>query len=326
MASAKTVQRKPKSLVQRLALVAPAEASRPKGERGPLQPGVGATFGLGLAGGGVVGAIVLLAAQVLLPGQAGLLRAHDPASVAGLSEPAPSRFGGARSVVVREARPEMFDVVIDRSQSAKAPFGLRLVGAEDPGMEVLLRDLPPAARPSRGERRDASTWAVRAADLEGLHLALNDGAPDAFDLRIEVLAPAGVHAVSSVARVRLVGLSDAERLPPASVETATPTAAPSSTTGAGGAPAQPQPRPVVSGRNEAAAGRGRPARVSAAQPAAVTVVEIDRRPSAAAPQPQARHWPEGASALGAVARETDRQVWWKLPPPTWSPFLDVTGR
>ena len=74
-------------------------------------------------------------------------------------------------------------------------------------MEVVLRDVPAAARLSRGERRDESTWKVRAADLEDLHLTLNDGTPDAFDVRIDVLAPAGMAAASSVARVRLVGLA-----------------------------------------------------------------------------------------------------------------------
>ena len=124
-------------------------------------------------------------------------------------------------MAVREPQPaDAFDVVIERSTRANAPFGLRLVGSRDTGMEVVLRDVPAAARLSRGERRDESTWKVRAADLEDLHLTLNDGTPDAFDVRIDVLAPAGVAAASSVARVRLVGLPRVERAVTAPVEAA----------------------------------------------------------------------------------------------------------
>jgi hypothetical protein len=35
----------------------------------------------------------------------------------------------------------------------------------------------------------------------------------------------------------------------------------------------------------------------------------------------ARTWPGGALALGAVSREPERQSWWQMPPPGWSPFL-----
>jgi hypothetical protein len=315
--------------MQRLALIASSGGSQSESERAPYQPSVGVYFGMGLLGGGAAGVMTLLAFQ-LASGQISPPSVRMPSAIAALghwvSEPAAPRFGKAPPpVVVHAPQPDAFDVVIDRSARASAPFGLRLVGTEDTGMDVLLRDVPAAALLSHGERRGESTWAVKATDLEGLHLTLNDGTPDAFNVRIEVLAPAGVAAASSVARIRLVGLP-AERPAAAPLE-ATPAEAPAATTPVAQVDTPFATRTVVSARNEAARSREKVARAS--PPAATTVVEIDRRPSQsahAAPEAEARHWPEGASGLGAVSRESDRQVWWKLPALTWSPFLDVAGR
>jgi hypothetical protein len=163
---------------------------------------------------------------------------------------------------------------------------------------------------------------VKAADLEALHLTLNDGTPDAFNVRIEVLAPAGVAAASSVARVRLVGLpAQRQASAPFEAESAEPPAAIAPVAHVDSPVAT---RTVISARNDAARSREKVARASP-PPFATTVVEIERRPRQDAPV-EARHWPEGASGLGAVARESDRQVWWKLPALTWSPFLDAAGR
>lgn len=314
--------------MQRLALAGSVETSGPNSDRVAYRSGIGAFFGMGLLGGGMAGAAVLLGIQVLAPGQASPLRIQVPAAIAALADWAPdvatSRVGRA-APMVREPQPaDAFDVVVQRSTRANAPFGLRLVGSQDAGMEVVLRDVPAAARLSRGERRDESTWKVRAADLEDLHLTLNDGTPDAFDVRIDVLAPAGVAAASSVARVRLVGLPSIERTVTAPVEVVPVAAlvepeAPAVTTTMVSAhsPSNAHVTPAV--RIDVPAKRERVARVS--PPAATTVVEIDRRPAQPAAQEEARHWPEGASGLGAIARESDRQVWWKLPAPTWSPFM-----
>ena len=314
--------------MQRLALAGSAETSDSNSDRITYRSGIGAYFGLGLVGGGMAGAAVLLGMQVLAPGQASPLKLQVPAAIAALAHWAPdvatSRVG-ITAPVVREPRPvDAFDVVIERRTRANAPFGLRLVGSQDAGMEVVLRGVPAAARLSRGERRDESTWKVRAADLEDLHLALNDGTPDAFDVRIDVLAPAGVAAASSVARVRLVGLPSIERTATAPVEAAPIAAAlaepeaPAVTTIVS-ANTPSNAHAVLATRNDAPAKRERVARVS--PPAATTVVEIDRRPAQPAIQVETRHWPEGASGLGAIARESDRQVWWTLPAPTWSPFM-----
>lgn len=324
--------------MQRLALVAGAGGSSSESEQAAYRPGAGAYFGMGLLGGGAAGAMALLAFQ-LASGQISPPSVRIPSAIAALghwvSEPAAPRFGKIPPVVVRAPQPDAFDVVIDRSARASAPFGLRLVGTEDTGMDVLLRDVPAAALLSHGERRGESTWAVKATDLEGLHLTLNDGTPDAFNVRIEVLAPAGVAAASSVARIRVVGLP-AERPASAPLEAA-PVEPPAAITPVAhvDTPLDTpfQTRTAVSARNDAAKGRDKVARASP-PPAATTVVEIDRRPSQpaaqpaaqSAPQAETRHWPEGASGLGAVSRESDRQVWWKLPALTWSPFPDPLNR
>jgi hypothetical protein len=315
--------------MQRLALAGSAETSDSNSNRIiAYRSGIGAYFGIGLLGGGVAGAAVLLGMQVFALGQATPLRIQVPAAITGLAhwvpEVATSR-ADTTAPAVREPQPvDAFDVVIERSARANAPFGLRLVGSQDAGMEIVLRDVPAAAWLSRGERRDVSTWKVRAADLEDLHLTLNDGAPDAFDVRIDVLAPAGVAAASSVARVRLVGLPNVERTVTAPVEVAPVAAAlvepeaPAVTTIVS-ANTPSSAHAVLATRSDTHGKREKIARASL--PAATTVVEIDRHPTQPAAQAEARHWPEGASGLGAVARESDRQVWWKLPAPTWSPFL-----
>jgi hypothetical protein len=72
-----------------------------------------------------------------------------------------------------------------------------------------------------------------------------------------------------------------------------------------------------------AAGRNRVDRNKTAsiQPVAPAVVS-----DAAPPPAEQRHFPEGASALGAIAQSSDRQVWWKMPAPTWAPFRDAANQ
>jgi hypothetical protein len=312
--------------MQRLALVAGTGVSEARSDH-TYRPIVGAYFAMGLLGAGAAGAAALLTLQVA-SGQISPPSVRLPSAIAALghwmSEPAAPRFSKVPPVVVREPQPDAFDIVIDRSVRASAPFGLRLVGTEDTGMDVLLRDVPAAAQLSHGERRGESTWAVKATDLEDLHLTLNDGTPDAFNVRIEVLAPAGIAALSSVARVRLVGLP-AERMASAPLEAA-PVEPPAAITPVAHVDPPIAPRNVIRARNDAARSREKVARAAPPPPAATTVVEIDRRPYQEAPPAEARHWPEGASGLGAISRESDRQVWWKLPALTWSPFLDAAGR
>jgi hypothetical protein len=274
-------------------------------------------FGLGaFAGMLVAGAAFLGVARFELqwPAAHGP-RLPDARSAAAPTAPPPVRIASAAKA------PAVFDVAIDRRHAAHAPFGLQLSGSGAADLEVVLSNVPPTAHLSRGERRGASTWSLKAADLGDLHLVLHDGTPEAFDVRIDVMAPPGMAVTPSVAKVRLVG-------PP-------PAAAPSAKTAAAGiiAPELPAPPPV-----QAAAGTGavekaaRPPRRT--PPPLVTDAGATRKQGAGDARPAPPPWTEAPSALGATSRsEWGRQVWWQLPlpiwppildsPPAWSPFLDL---
>lgn len=332
------VQRKPRSLMQRLASAAGAETGEATRERIVYRSGIGVYFGLGLAGGGMAGAAALLAVHLFAPDQAAASRLQIPAAIAALGHwmpdvATPGLASYSRPVAVREPQPDAFEMVIDRSSRANAPFGLRLVGSQNGGLQVVLRDVPAAVVLSRGERRDATTWMLRAADLQDLHLAINDGSPDTFDVRIDVMASADVIASGSIARVRVVETSPVRTAvaAPAEVapmETAAPVDRPLPVTTVVETETSLQTRAVVPVRNDTPR-RERVARAAVPPPVSA---ETDRRsqhvapPVPTHPAAESRHWPEGASGLGAVARESDRQVWWKLPAPTWSPFVDTASR
>lgn len=328
--TASAVQRRPMSLMQRLALITGTEDRDPARSRTAYEPSVGGYFGIGLVSGGMAGAVALACFPMFGPALWAPRQAETPPAIAALAAwTSPARKTTTLPVapvatVSPEAQPDAFDMVIDRSARASAPFGLQLVGSRDGGMEVLLHDVPRGVVPSRGEQRGASTWALKAADLAGLHLALDDGAPEVFNVRIEVRTPAGVVASPGIARVRLIGAPPAEQTAAATVPPA-PLLVPAVNTEPAAVNVAPHPA-VTHGRGHAPKAKERVARV--APPAGTTVVEIERRsPPPVAQEPETRHFPEGASALGAIIRnESDRQVWWKLPAPTWSPFLEAAGR
>lgn len=323
IASAEKQASQPRSLMQRLALVVngnigsgssePEGTERPGCDRNPV-----VYFGLGVAASGMIGVVALLGLLRLAPDQGSTLGDLSTQAVAALA-PWPIAPSTPPAVAVRETHPaHAFDMVISRGERASAPFGLRLTGTDEADVEVLLRDVPATALLSRGVRRDEGTWAVRPADLAALHLSLSDGAPDAFEVRIDVVTPANVAAASTVARVRLIdGPNDAG---PRVAATEPPSDAmmrgnPAATAGGIDPPFQMQR--MVASRRPGAAGEDKAARTPAPQRAATAVEATARMPQAA---PQPRHWPEGASGLGAVPRESERQVWWKMPAPTWSPF------
>ena len=112
------------------------------------------------------------------------LRRQTPACCAPTGVPEVRRrgVGTPRSGGARCRRPvEMFESH-SAQPSASGAFPLRIVGARMPAkMEVVLRDVPAAARLSRGERRTSRRGRC-AVDLEDLHLTLNEGTPDAFDI------------------------------------------------------------------------------------------------------------------------------------------------
>ena len=143
-ASPKTLARKPKSLMQRLAAVAGGSGS--ESLRAAYQPGFGAYFGIGLVSGGAAGAVALLGVQLLSPLLGSAFTPDVPSAIAALAPwvTEPAKNSKSQPVVAREPQPDTFDMVIDRSAGASAPFGLRLVGAEQAGMQVLLRGIPAA--------------------------------------------------------------------------------------------------------------------------------------------------------------------------------------
>lgn len=302
----------PKSLVERLTLLAsgqlPPVRRAASGRSGPAAAYLGMLlcFGLGAVAGGAIGGAALLGLQALAAGEV----RTDATSVVsqGLTEAPPP--------------PDTFVVAIDHSQRTRAPLPLQVTGSEDGSLQIAIRGVPEGARLSRGEQRDPSTWVVRRDDLDDLYLKLGDAVPEAFDVRIDVLAPPDVAALGSIVRVRLVDLAR-QKQTPAAVKDQLPghqdqaAAAVTEIAKAAQAHTPAATRSLDTGRGE------KPAKAPAQQRAPPGSAD------ASAPGPKAtpahRHWPEGASGLGAVPRETERQVWWTMPPPSWSPFLDPGG-
>jgi len=198
-------------------------------------------------------------------------------------------------------QPLRFEVDVDRSDRTSAPFPLRLTGSAGEGLRILLRNVPESIWLSKGERRDEHTWALQPADLPDLRLTLGEGAPEAFEVTIEVVAPPGTPAVPTLARVRLVDAPATERA---------------------AAEAWPGAETIVQAEPRAAA-----VRAAGTSTHARTARAADAEPRAADVQPPpARHFPEGASALGATPREPSaRRLWWRTPEPRWDPFRDILG-
>jgi hypothetical protein len=294
--------------MQRLAQVDHLPAIAVAAERTEL--GSGACFALGVFGGALVGTAALLALSLAWGAQLGDLGERGLGQLRAAMEP---WVGGSAAQAIpqasatagpqRQAEPlEIFDVAIDRRFKAHAAFGLQLVGAGDRSVRVVLREVPDTAVLSHGIRQNASTWVVGADDLSALHLALAEGTPDAFDIRIDVLAGAGITGLGSVARVRVVDVPGQPAGPAAKIAVAEQVDAVEP------APFTPAAEPQASKAVATARSRGRG--------------REGKSKETAAPQPDVvqRHWPEGANALGAVTPPGERQVWWKMPPPSWSPF------
>jgi hypothetical protein len=112
--------------------------------------------------------------------------------------------------VALEARPavdgpwDRLEIKVDSSQRARAPLGLQVTGGDGRPVVFVLDGLPKGVRPSHGAPVGPGTWVVGAAEIAVLHLALDEGAPSAFDLKIALLAPTGVAKSGSVVQVRMV--------------------------------------------------------------------------------------------------------------------------
>ena len=322
---AEPVNRKPASLISRLALLAGAELDREaRNSRREREPGIGRYFGIGLSSGAAAGALAFLTMHLaelephakLAPAVAVWTSWTSP-----ISAPA---VAASRRAMPRESAIDTFDMTLQRVGAAVIPFPLRIVGAAEAVTGLVLRGMPAGVRFSRGEQRDDTAWIVNVAELPYLQVALADGAPTTFQLRIDVLARPEVTAPSSIARVRVVDVPASPREVAVAIPPAPAPPAPSAST---------TPVPVVAAADTPFVTR------TAAAPRAATRADRHARPSPApapvvAPEPERqialteaeRHWPEGASGLGAVARTSERLVWWKLPAPTWSPFADIARR
>ncbi len=296
-------QQRPKSLMQRLALLTSGQLSGGEGDGAASGPGQGARlgtlvcFGLGALMSSVLGGSMLLGLRTLDAGEAHM------------------RDEGSASL--RQLAPETIDVAIARSERARAVLSLRVEGADGPGTELLLKGVPTDVKLSKGVRCDAETWAVARADLDGLFLTLGETGPDAFDVRIDVLAPSGPAKQAAVVRVRMVD-TPAKELAAATKVEETPV----------------DEKELSEAKTEAAPPETSIAKLASSistdagrTPPAGAGVKVARPPPGRAEQKPAgkmtetadRHWPEGASGLGAISRKPERQLWWSMPPP-WSPF------
>ena len=312
----------PKSLMTRLAQLEAGTAG--------IQPTVKTRgrlahtyFGLGLVASGLLGCVAILLLPAASPEQAreGAVAATSrEAPAPSWSDPASApRETAARSMATAPASP-LLDLPIVRSGHGAAPFPLQVTGVGDAqNTRVIFRDVPETARLSSGERQDEHTWALWLADLDGLHLSLGEGTPDVFDITIEVAAASGVQAVRTVARVRLLEQPGApagpKRPPPTSIEDILRQSK---------ADAAPPPARTVEApfRTQVKVATAPPrAAVAPAVPAAEAsgprrVPEAERKAS-----PQR---PDGLSALGGPVNRPEaaenRQVWWKMPVPGWTPF------
>jgi hypothetical protein len=213
-----------------------------------------------------------------------------------------------------EAAWETVQVAIARSEPGRAPLPLQATAADDAPVALVVQGLPAGVRLSRGEPLGWSGWVLQQADLDGLHLMLDDGTPDAFELKITALATPGTPTLGSIVQVRLLDRPE-----------------PKSAALTGGVEDAPPQAAVYAGMSDGPAidEPGAAAAADTPDKTAAPVAQPTERPTAANPKglgqrlAAAAHWPEGASGLGAVARGPDgpvgRQMWWQMPPLSWSP-------
>ena len=290
-------------MMQQLALQAKAQADgQPFGDPVvPRRPRRGAHlivlawFSLGVMTSGAAGVGALLGLRALEARGTPLawesVRASLGATLASAWAKVPPIAFKSRPAPGADGAWERVEVKIDATRRADAPLGLHVTGGDGRTVYFVLDGLPNGVRPSHGAAVGPDTWVVGSADIDSLHLTLDDGAPRAFDLKVALLAPTGVAKSGSMLEVRLVdgatpmqassgqvGKDDtgekgtagekakADETPPTSTATMAVASAPA---GSAGAPAE--------GKSAHEAVK------SATQPATGSV----------------RRWAEGASGLGA---------------------------
>jgi hypothetical protein len=281
---------------------------------------LGTSFWVGLGCGSALGGLMLLFALTARPAdmQTGPQEARAAADMG--SMPAPSAWRRLQTYAPAAGSTQAaFAMSLHRGEGGAASLGLRILGVDSPdNVQVLLRDVPPAAELSRGERRDPGTWALRVGELENLQLTLGDGAPDTFDMTIEVATTGGARMARAVAHVRVSEPRSVAAMP------------------------APPVRPVAAGIDGL-----RPIAVPLAPRSTTSGSSVIEKPfrtevTALAPagEPSEQHsaprplMPGGMSSLGGPAGdpasaspppEESRTVWWKLPQPAWAPFANGPG-
>jgi hypothetical protein len=202
-------------MMQQLALQAQAEAGGrttvPAVRRLPrrrAQVIVLAWFSVGVVTSGAAGVGALLGLRTLeargTPLSFESVRASLGATLASAWAKMPPVAFKPRSEATADGPWERLEVKIDAARRSDAPLGLRVTGGDGRPVYFVLDGLPTGVRPARGAAVGHATWVVAGADIEGLHLALGEGAPNAFEVRIALLAPTGVAKSGSVVAVRLM--------------------------------------------------------------------------------------------------------------------------
>jgi hypothetical protein len=312
-------------LMARLAAVPKASAAGSPGEPQDLAAVyrrriITTYFGCGVVASVVLGCAMLLPLLYAHPGT----RRSQAAVEATGANLASLPLWQASSTALRDVEVNSFDLPIRRSERASVPFSLEITGAEQAdAMRVVLRDVPEAASLSNGQRQDEHTWLLRPADLDNLRLSMREDTPDAFNVTIEVAAATGDAAARSIARVRLLD-APARSEPPAAV----PDRLPLRTTGeVADARLAPQSTQLPARARPAEAA---PQQKSAPKPLIVQVpkpqLQVAEEVRPTPPRPATR--PDGMSALGMASREPEldvRQLWWKMPAPSWAGFTDLPG-
>jgi hypothetical protein len=171
---------------------APAPARPRKPSRG-AQAIVLAWFSLGVLTSGAVGAGALVGLRALESGWSPM-----PLAAAWAKTPP------VAAVPQPKAAWETVQVTIVRSERGRAPLPLQVTAADDAPIAVVVQGLPTGIRLSSGEPLGWSGWVLKQADLVGLHLTLDDGAPDTFELKITALATPGTPTVGSIVQVHLL--------------------------------------------------------------------------------------------------------------------------
>jgi hypothetical protein len=209
------------------------------------------------------------------------LRALESGGLPALSAAAWAKTPPVAAAPQPRAAWETVQVTIARSEPGRAPLSLQVTADDDAPVGLLVQGLPAGVRLSHGEPLGWSGWVLKQADLDGLHLLLADGAPDSFELKVTALATPGTPTLGSIVQVHLVGGAEPKQ---AAITNGMEDAAPQA--------------PTYAGLSDGpAANGGRPGRAAAVNPKGLG-------------QQLAAAWPDGP--IG-------RQIWWQMPPLSWSP-------